>query len=392
MLLAESDAIVAEDTRTTAKLLAIHAISRPRILADNDHSAPRMRPVILGRLGQASELHSSAMPACRSYPIRSTSGSLRAALAAGTRVDAAIPGASAARRRRPLAPPTDRFLFAGFLPATQAARRTALAAELKSATCSLIFFASAATPCGKPARHERRAWYETCSRRPRNDQAARRSPPRRTLHAGGSVRQRSCSARGNHDRGWTVPWKSAPDWERTDALLDRVLADMPTRTAAEFVSDALGLPRRLVYNRAYRQGCAGSLRLLEISVAQARRRAAGAARRIFGHARAPVERLSHSRAPYSHACSENPHGGADPRRDCLFRRSENPDHVAASARGAASETGDADCPCGRTLYGSASMAGGERDPHRDVIVVSDRTWPRHVRDAGARAADRAMLE
>jgi 16S rRNA (cytidine1402-2'-O)-methyltransferase len=46
------------------------------------------------------------------------------------------------------------------------------------------------------------------------------------------------------------PPVAAHDWDRADVLLERALKYMPVRTAAEFVSDALSLPRRLVYNRA----------------------------------------------------------------------------------------------------------------------------------------------
>jgi 16S rRNA (cytidine1402-2'-O)-methyltransferase len=245
-VLRESDAIVAEDTRTTAKLLAIHAISRP-LLAYNDYNAPRMRPVILGRLGRGERI---ALVSDAGMPLVSDPGYklVKAALAAGTRVHV-IPGASAALAALILsALPTDRFLFAGFLPATQAARRTTLA-ELKSATCSLIFFEApqrlaeslrdmcdvlggrhAAVAREMTKLHEEVRRDELCTLA---DLYANEAPPRGeiTIVVGPAP-------------------ESAPDWERTDALLDRALSYMPARTAAEFVSDALGLPRRLVYNRA----------------------------------------------------------------------------------------------------------------------------------------------
>ena len=46
------DVIAAEDTRVTAKLLAIHGVSKP-LIPYNDHNAPEMRPRILGRISGA---------------------------------------------------------------------------------------------------------------------------------------------------------------------------------------------------------------------------------------------------------------------------------------------------------------------------------------------------
>jgi len=50
-VLAACDVIAAEDTRVTAKLLAIHGVSKP-LIAYNDHNGAEMRPKILARLEQ----------------------------------------------------------------------------------------------------------------------------------------------------------------------------------------------------------------------------------------------------------------------------------------------------------------------------------------------------
>src|ERR1700742_1387154 len=47
------DLIVAEDTRVTTKLLAIHGVSKP-MLAYNDHNAAQMRPKILKELADGA--------------------------------------------------------------------------------------------------------------------------------------------------------------------------------------------------------------------------------------------------------------------------------------------------------------------------------------------------
>ncbi|MEY4880543.1 MAG: ribosomal small subunit methyltransferase, partial [Pseudomonadota bacterium] len=52
-VLSASDAIIAEDTRVTSRILAIHGISRP-LLSYNDNNAPEMRPKILKKLADGA--------------------------------------------------------------------------------------------------------------------------------------------------------------------------------------------------------------------------------------------------------------------------------------------------------------------------------------------------
>src|SRR5580704_770508 len=54
-VLAGVELILCEDTRVTAKLLAIHNIRRP-LAAYNDHNAERERPRILGKLKQGARI------------------------------------------------------------------------------------------------------------------------------------------------------------------------------------------------------------------------------------------------------------------------------------------------------------------------------------------------
>jgi 16S rRNA (cytidine1402-2'-O)-methyltransferase len=134
------DVICAEDTRVTAKLLAIHGVSKP-LIPYNDHNAPEMRPKILARLarGEAVVLVSDA-----GTPLVSDPGYklVREVIAAGASV-VAIPGPSAVLAGLTLSGlPSDRFLFAGFMPPRQGERRTALD-ELKTVRATLIFFESA---------------------------------------------------------------------------------------------------------------------------------------------------------------------------------------------------------------------------------------------------------
>ena len=130
--------ILAEDKRVTAKLLA-HVQATAPMTVYHDHSSEAERDRILARLGtEAVALVSDA-----GTPLISDPGYklVRAARAAGHAVHT-IPGACAAIAALTLAGlPTDRFLFAGFLPPKAKARADSIA-ELASLRASLVFYES----------------------------------------------------------------------------------------------------------------------------------------------------------------------------------------------------------------------------------------------------------
>ena len=130
--------ILAEDKRVTAKLLA-HVQATAPMAVYHDHSSEVERDRILTRLGtEAVALVSDA-----GTPLISDPGYklVRAARAAGHAVHT-IPGACAAIAALTLAGlPTDRFLFAGFLPPKAKARADSIA-ELASLRASLVFYES----------------------------------------------------------------------------------------------------------------------------------------------------------------------------------------------------------------------------------------------------------
>ena len=138
--LASADVIACEDTRVTQKLLTIHGVRTP-LLPYHEHNAERMRPQLLARMaaGEAVALASDA-----GTPLISDPGFklVREAAAAGLAV-ASLPGACAAIVALTLSGlPSDRFLFAGFPPAKQGARRSEFA-ELAALRATLIFYESA---------------------------------------------------------------------------------------------------------------------------------------------------------------------------------------------------------------------------------------------------------
>jgi 16S rRNA (cytidine1402-2'-O)-methyltransferase len=136
-VLARADVIYCEDTRHSRTLLAHFAISRPT-RAYHEHNAERERPRVLAELtaGKAVAIISDA-----GTPLISDPGYklVREAIAAGHLVTS-LPGPSAILASLAAAGlATDAFLFAGFLPPKQKARRIRLA-ELKSVPGTLVFF------------------------------------------------------------------------------------------------------------------------------------------------------------------------------------------------------------------------------------------------------------
>lgn len=138
-VLKRCDAIACEDTRVTAKLLRHLGISRPLRRYD-DHSAPADRERLLAAMAhQAVALVSDA-----GTPLVSDPGYrlVRDARAAGIPVTS-LPGPSAPVTALTLSGlPSDRFLFAGFLPPKDKARREVLQ-ELAGLRATLVFFETA---------------------------------------------------------------------------------------------------------------------------------------------------------------------------------------------------------------------------------------------------------
>lgn len=137
-LLRAADVIAAEDTRVTAKLLR-HLGARVPLVAYHDHSDAGVRDRLIDRA--ASEV--VALVSDAGTPLISDPGYklVRDARAAGRNV-VTLPGPCAAIAALTLAGlPTDRFLFAGFLPSKAKARGEAIA-ELADIRATLVLYES----------------------------------------------------------------------------------------------------------------------------------------------------------------------------------------------------------------------------------------------------------
>lgn len=132
-------AIACEDTRVTGKLLH-HLGIRQKLVRYDDHASDATRDHLLELAAQGP----LALVSDAGTPLISDPGYrlVRAARERGVTVTS-LPGPSAALVGLTLSGlPTDRFLFAGFLPAKAKARRDALA-ELAAVPATLVFYETA---------------------------------------------------------------------------------------------------------------------------------------------------------------------------------------------------------------------------------------------------------
>ena len=249
-VLASADVVVCEDTRVTRKLLAIHGI-KARLTSYHDHNAARVRPRLIERLKDGETV---ALVADAGTPLVSDPGYklVRAAIDAGLPVTA-VPGPSSVLAALVLSGlPTDRFLFAGFLPARPSARREALA-EVAATPASLVFMESARRLAAALA-----DMADVLGARPA-------AVGRELTKMFEEVRRGDLAELAAHYRDVgapkgevmvvvapPVPQAVTPSQEQDDldARLTRALDEGTVRDAAARVATDTGLPRRRVYARA----------------------------------------------------------------------------------------------------------------------------------------------
>jgi len=134
-----ADEILAEDTRTSRRLLDAHDI-RSKLSPYHDHNGAKRRPEILDKLANGAAI---ALISDAGTPLVSDPGwkLARTALDAGHRVFP-IPGASALLAGLVASGlPSDRFMFCGFLPVKTSARRKE-AEKLAATPATLVFYES----------------------------------------------------------------------------------------------------------------------------------------------------------------------------------------------------------------------------------------------------------
>jgi 16S rRNA (cytidine1402-2'-O)-methyltransferase len=237
--------IAAEDTRVTAKLLR-HIGIKVSMLAYHDHNDDALRPQLVARaLREPVALVSDA-----GTPLISDPGFklVRDARAAGVNL-VTIPGPSAAIAALTLAGlPSDRFLFAGFLPAKAAARATAIA-ELAPIKATLVLYESGPRLAACLA-------ALAAGLGDREAVVARELTKRFEESVAGSLNELAARYADAPPKGEIViivaPPGEAPaaSAESLDAALTAALGRASVKTAVAEVAATLGLPRQQVYARA----------------------------------------------------------------------------------------------------------------------------------------------
>jgi len=244
-VLARCDSIACEDTRVTQKLIRHLGLTKPLWRYD-DHSADGDR----ARLIDSMRDKAVALVSDAGTPLVSDPGYrlVREARAAGISITA-LPGPSAVLVGLALCGlPSDRFLFAGFLPVKDKARADVLA-ELGQVRATLVFFetaprlgkALAAIAAVLPGREvavarELTKLYEEC----------------RT----GSPEEVAEHYAAHPPRGEIVllvgPPTESATWsvEDAEAMLRDLLASEKPSQAASAVARATGLDRKVLYARA----------------------------------------------------------------------------------------------------------------------------------------------
>jgi 16S rRNA (cytidine1402-2'-O)-methyltransferase len=245
-VLANCDLVLAEDTRVTSKLFAIHGLSRP-LSPYNDHNAAQVRPRLLEKLQKGARI---ALVSDAGTPLVSDPGFklVRDAVAAGIAVTA-VPGASAALAGLALsALPTDHFVFAGFLPA-RSGERVRILEDLKGVRASLIFFESA-----QRLEESLAAMRDVLG--PREAAVARELTKlheevrRGTLAALADHYEKASTPKGEITIIVGPPADTPPDGRAIDTALQSALAFMPVKPAAEMIAALTGASRKAVYERA----------------------------------------------------------------------------------------------------------------------------------------------
>lgn len=244
--------IAAEDTRHSGRLLQFLGIQKP-MLALHDHNERNRAAQVLGRLEAGEDV---ALVSDAGTPLISDPGYVlvREARERGIRVSP-IPGPCALVAALSAAGlPTDRFLFAGFLPAKRGARKSELEA-LVTETATLVFYES-------PHRIlETVAQISEVMGRDREVVLGRElTKTFETFYAGpvGDV-SNAIEADPNGARGEFVvmihgasrnPEQGDEEAVDTDRLLRLLVAELPVKKVAKIVAELTGRPKNELYQRA----------------------------------------------------------------------------------------------------------------------------------------------
>ncbi len=244
-ILKKADLILCEDTRQTAKLMSAYGIDTPRT-PYHEHNAAKVRPGILKKLQDGAVI---ALVSDAGTPLISDPGYklVREARDEGIAVFP-VPGANAGIAALSASgAPSDRFLFAGFLPVKPGARAKALS-EMTAVDATLVFYETAPRLAGAlqamaEAFGERRAVV------------ARELTKLHEEFREGTLPDLAAAYAEAPAKGEIVILVFPPEAQEAgegdiDAFLADALATMSVKEAAAAAADALSVPRKAAYARA----------------------------------------------------------------------------------------------------------------------------------------------
>ncbi len=244
-VLAAADLVACEDTRVSAVLLRHYGISS-RLIPYHDHNAEVQRPKILQALAEG---RSVALISDAGTPLVSDPGYrlVVEARAAGHAV-VPLPGASALLAALVASGlPTDRFLFAGFLPPKHVARTKRLA-ELAMVPATLVFFETG-------PRLEEALADMAAALGAREASVARELTKTFETLVSGTLAGLAAEFAGKPPKGEIVvvvgpPVREAVTAEDADRVLLALLREHPVGQAATEAAAITGMKRSELYRRA----------------------------------------------------------------------------------------------------------------------------------------------
>ena len=250
-ILGKVDFIACEDARVSGKLTSYYDIAAQK-LSYHDHNAEEMRPRLIAMIKEGKRV---ALISDAGMPLISDPGyKLVADCVAEDIPLTCIPGPSASLTALVLSGlPTDRFMFAGFLPPKSAARRTALT-EIKAVPATLIFYETGprlaeslkdmlATLGDRPA-----AVARELTKKFEEVQRGVLSHLADYYESQGETRGEIVVVVGSPVEGQAGDWTEAAVDELLQAMIKK--EGMSVKDAAAFVAAKSGLKKRDVYQRA----------------------------------------------------------------------------------------------------------------------------------------------
>jgi len=245
-ILATADLVLCEDTRVTGRLLRAYGIACD-LQPYHEHNAARVRPAIMDRLARGAVV---ALVSDAGTPLVSDPGFklVRECVDNGLAV-VPVPGPSALLAALVASGlPTDRFLFAGFLPPRSASRRKTLA-ELAAVPATLVFYETGARLAASLA-------DMAAALGDRPAAVAREMTKLHEEHTRGTLPELAARyADAAPPKGELVvavgPPSDRPAGEdEVESALTEALRTMSVRDAATAVAEATGVPRKQAYAKA----------------------------------------------------------------------------------------------------------------------------------------------